>query len=70
MFDEIKRLDVKERAEVYRGLIAEGIVTPNEVRKAEGIPPNEGGDVKCQRGNVFNVQCKVAGENATEATSG
>lgn len=43
--------------------IADGIVTPNEVREAEGLPPNECGDTKCQR---VKVECKALGENTGE----
>lgn len=66
MFDEIKALDVKERAEIYGRLIENGIVSPNEVREAEGLPPNECGDTKCQRVKATNIECKALGEDTAE----
>lgn len=44
MFDEIKRLSIEKRLEVYERLIKVGIVTADEVREAEYLPPKEDAD--------------------------
>lgn len=41
---ELVRLDERERAEVAAKLTGAGIVTANEARKAQGLPPIAGGD--------------------------
>ena len=42
--DAVLRASLKERVETYRGAIASGQITPNEVRRNEGLPPQVGGD--------------------------
>ena len=42
--DAVLRASLKERVETYRGAIASGQITPNEVRRNEGLPPQAGGD--------------------------
>ena len=42
--DAVLRASLKERVETYRGAIASGQITPNEVRRKEGQPPMTGGE--------------------------
>lgn len=44
-FDEILKLDKKERMESSRAAINAGIMTPNEARADEHLPPMEGGEI-------------------------
>lgn len=43
-FDDLLKLDKKERMEANRAGIQSGIVTPNEARTDEALPPLDGGD--------------------------
>lgn len=43
--DDLLRADTAARAEAYSKLRAAGVVTANEVRRLENLPPIEGGDV-------------------------
>lgn len=43
-FDALLRSDVKSRYESYRIAITNGLMTPNEARKAENLPAKDGGD--------------------------
>lgn len=42
---EFEKASTKERSESYRTLVELGIMTRNEARELEGLPPIEGGDV-------------------------
>lgn len=42
---EFEKASTKERAEAYRTLVELGIMTRNEARDLEGLPPIDGGDV-------------------------
>jgi len=44
-FDELLKLDRRERMEASRAAINAGILTPNEARTDEHLPPMEGGDI-------------------------
>ena len=44
-FDELLKLDKKERMESSRAAINAGIMTPNEARADEHLPPMEGGEI-------------------------
>jgi HK97 family phage portal protein len=43
--DDLLRADTAARAEAYSKLRAAGVVTANEVRRLENLPPIDGGDV-------------------------
>jgi HK97 family phage portal protein len=52
-FEDLLRADTAARAAFYRSLLDAGVMTINEVRKLEGLPPVEGGDVpRMQSQNV------------------
>lgn len=54
--------DLKTRAEYYKTSVEAGIMTPNEVRQAEGRQPIEGGDVTFISCNVAPIDSpKIAG---------
>lgn len=44
-YEDLLRGDTKARAAFYTALLNTGVMTINEVRKLEGLPPVEGGDV-------------------------
>ncbi len=48
--DDMTRADLGARASSYSTLIASGVMSPNEIRAWEGLPPREGGD---KFGNPF-----------------
>ena len=48
--DDMTRADLGARASSYSSLIASGVMSPNEIRAWEGLPPREGGD---EFGNPF-----------------
>jgi phage portal protein BeeE len=41
---DLLRANSTERYEVYDAAIRNGVMSPNEVRRAENMPPREGGD--------------------------
>lgn len=51
-FDDLLRLDKKERMESNRAGINAGIITPNEARLGEDLPPLEGGDILYANGAI------------------
>lgn len=52
--DDLLRGDSAARAKFYRALLDAGVITINEVRALEGLPPIEGGDVpRIQKQNVL-----------------
>jgi len=51
-FKEMLRADIKSRKEYYT-VMKDGIMTPNEIRAMEGLPPIKGGDkVMIQGANI------------------
>ena len=44
-FEDLLRMDSEARARFYNTLIRLGVMTRNEARKLEGLPPVEGGDM-------------------------
>jgi HK97 family phage portal protein len=57
--EDLLRGDSKARAAFYRALLDAGVITINEVRALEGLPPVEGGDVP--RMQMQNVPITQAG---------
>jgi len=51
-FDDLLRLDKRERMESNRAGINAGIITPNEARRDEGLPPMEGGEILYANGAI------------------
>ena len=43
-FDALLRADLKSRTEAAKSLVNSGLLTPNEGRQQEGLPPKPGGD--------------------------
>ena len=71
-FEGLLRSDFKSRLEAYRTAVAGTIMTPNEVRKIEGLPTVEGGDMLLSQVNMapidkLGTQIAVQGvPNATQ----
>lgn len=42
--DALTRTDLAARADAYQKLVAARVMTPNEAREREGLPPKDGGD--------------------------
>lgn len=57
------RGDSKTQAEYYRTLIHAGVMTPNEVRKLEKLPPVAGGDNSFMQMNMTTLANLEAGDN-------
>lgn len=54
-FDALLRADLKSRFESYRVGIASGVMTPNEARYFENLPPMEGGDKLYMQGAMMPI---------------
>lgn len=54
--DSIYLTDSVSRAEYYKRSIESGVLTPNEVRKKEGLPPVENGDTAFVSCNVYPLK--------------
>jgi HK97 family phage portal protein len=77
-FDDLLKLDKKERMEAHQRGINSGVLTPNEARREEDLQPLEGGDILYANGAIVplgsNAETTVqqptdSGEmNADEAT--
>lgn len=62
--EDLLRGDSKARAAFYRALLDAGVITINEVRAHEGLPPIEGGDVpRIQSQNVPITEVEGMGHN-------
>lgn len=71
-FEGLLRSDLKSRLEGYRTAVAGTILTPNEVRRIEGWPRVEGGDVLLSQVNMtpidkLGLQAPGGIPNATQA---
>jgi len=71
-FEGLLRSDLKSRLEGYRTAVAGTILTPNEVRRIEGWPRVEGGDVLLSQVNMtpidkLGIQAPGGTTNATQA---
>lgn len=55
-FEGLLRSDLKSRLEGYRTAVAGTILTPNEVRRIEGWPRVEGGDVLLSQVNMTPIE--------------
>lgn len=55
-FDGLLRSDLKTRLEGYRTAVAGTILTPNEVRKMEGLPAIDGADSLLSQVNMSPIQ--------------
>ncbi len=58
--DALLRTDSKARAENYRTLISTAVMTPNEARRLENLPPVEGGDDLFMQGAMMPLGALVA----------
>lgn len=63
-FDALLRADRGARFDAHQKGINAGMMTPNEARKAEGLPPVDGGDRLLVNGNMVPVE-SVTGRPAT-----
>lgn len=61
------RADSKGRAEYYRGMVGAGLMTPNEIRALENLPPKEGGDHLLVQGAMMPLDILV--EQAAQAAA-
>jgi len=69
-YEDLLRGDSTARAGFYTALLNAGVMTINEVRKLEGLPPVEGGDVpRMQMQNVPITEAKT-GDNDGSAAGG
>ena len=68
-FEGLLRSDLKSRLEGYRTAVAGTILTPNEVRRIEGWPRVEGGDVLLSQVNMTPID-KLGQVAPMEATNG
>jgi HK97 family phage portal protein len=66
-YEHLLQTDIATRYEAYRIGIAGMIVTPNEVRRKEGLPDIEGGDTLFRPANLVPIDTPVA---ATKPTGG
>jgi len=60
-FDDLLRLDKGERMEAHQKGINSAVITPNEARREEGLPPLDGGDQLYANGAIL----PLAGREAT-----
>ena len=51
-FDDLLKMDKGERMEAHQKGINSGVITPNEARKDEDLPPMEGGDALYANGSI------------------
>lgn len=51
-FDDLLKLDKKERMEAHQRGINSGVITPNEARREEDLPPLDGGDILYANGAI------------------
>ncbi len=61
------RADSQGRAEYYRSMVGAGLMTPNEVRRLENLPPLEGGDHLLVQGAMMPLDVLV--EQAIQAAA-
>ena len=59
-FDDLLKLDKKERMESNRAGINSGIITPNEARMDEDLPPMEGGEILYANGAIVPLAGRQA----------
>lgn len=66
-FDSLLRANLKARYEGYRVGIASAVLTPNEARAAENLPPMAGGDVLLVQGAMIPIEMAgVKNDNANQ----
>ena len=63
-FEGLLRSDFKSRLEAYRTAVAGTIMTPNEVRKIEGLPIVDGGDMLLSQVNMAPINTLGANNQA------
>jgi len=66
-FDDLLKLDKKERMESHQRGINSGVLTPNEARKQEDLPPLERGDILYANGAIVPLGSN-AGTTVQEPT--
>ena len=66
-FDDLLKLDKKERMESNRAGINAGIITPNEARMDEDLPPMEGGEILYANGAIVPLAGRQAGSGSPNA---
>ena len=68
-FEGLLRSDFKSRLEGYRTAVAGTIMTPNEVRKLEGLPMVDGGDMLLSQVNMSPIDKLGQSAEATAPTT-
>ena len=68
-FEGLLRSDFKSRLEGYRTAVAGTIMTPNEVRKLEGLPMVDGGDMLLSQVNMSPIDKLGQSAEATTPTT-
>lgn len=66
-FDDLLKLDKKERMESNRAGINAGIITPNEARRDEDLPPMPGGEILYANGAIQPLAGREANANQPNA---
>ena len=66
-FDDLLKLDRKERMESNRAGINAAIITPNEARQDEDLPPMDGGDILYANGALQPLAGREVNTNAPNA---
>lgn len=59
-FDDLLKLDKGERMEANQKAINSGVITPNEARKEEDLPPLDGGDLLYANGAILPLAGRSA----------
>lgn len=66
-FDDLLRMDKGERMEAHQKAIQSAVMTPNEARREEDLPPLEGGDVLHANGAILPLAGRVANSKPPNA---
>jgi HK97 family phage portal protein len=59
-FDDLLKLDKGERMEANQKAINSGVITPNEARQEEDLPPLDGGDLLYANGAILPLAGRTA----------
>jgi HK97 family phage portal protein len=68
VLDGLLRADTEKRAQFYQVMSSAGLMTPNEIRRLENLPPFEGGDQVYKPLNTAPINEQVVPNN-TEGTA-
>lgn len=66
-FDDLLKLDKGERMEAHQKGIQSGVITPNEARREEDLPPMAGGNQLYANGAILPLEGRVANSKPPNA---